>query len=133
MAHSKEYKGMERRRYLRLDRNSSFVFYLQKGSTQEIKESIINNISVNGFSFDTLEPINPGVNLECEIYQPLYCQKNIIVPISLLAKVIWTRKIEKENFVEGENKYRIEVEFSEIKKEDRQKIAKYVEERASEK
>ena len=77
--------------------------------------------------FDTEESIvEEGEGLEMEIYQPLKHDKTMVYSMSVLANVIWTKKIEKENFENGENKYQVGVEFLEIREQDRQRIIKYV-------
>jgi len=87
------------------------------------------NISAGGLMFETERNIfKESDELELEIYQPLSRDKTMIFSIPALAKVIWTRKIEKKHFEKGENKYRIGIGFLEIEAEHRQKIAKYVKE-----
>ena len=77
--------------------------------------------------FDTEESIvEEGKGLEMEIYQPLKPDKTLVYSMSVLANVIWIKKIEKEHFKNGENKYQVGVEFLEIREQDRQRIIKYV-------
>ena len=52
----------------------------------------------------------------------------MIFSIPIWLKVIWIQKIEKEKFEEGENRYRVGIEFSEIREEDRQRVAKFISE-----
>ena len=77
---------------------------------------------------ETETDILQGAELELELYQPLKRSKTVILSVPLVAKVVWTRKLEKKNFEQGENKYRIGIEFLKIKQQDRQKIVKYIEE-----
>lgn len=79
--------------------------------------------------FEIERDIPQDSGLELEIYQPVGRYKRMIFSIPVLAKVIWIRQIEKDNFEAGENKYKIGIEFSEIKEEDRQRITKYLEEK----
>ena len=76
--------------------------------------------------FDTDRDIPAGSELELEIYQPSDSGKNIIFSVHVIAKVTWTKDIEKDAFEEGENRYQVGVEFSEIKEEDRQRIVNFV-------
>lgn len=123
-----KYKGIERRKHTRLDKNRGIVFYrLQGRNNERMLESFINNISVNGLSFGTFEPIKAGDNLECEIYQLIDCQKNIIISICVFTKVIWVNRKEKISKARGGDKYQIGAEFVEIEKEDRDRIIEYVE------
>ncbi|MBU2540698.1 MAG: PilZ domain-containing protein [Candidatus Omnitrophica bacterium] len=93
------------------DKNSGFIFYrLQNSNNEELKESIINNISVNGLSFKTPEPITPGVILECEIYKPRGDKKDIIVSICAQAKVVNVKKIGYSDEF-ANNRYRVELKF----------------------
>jgi len=70
------------------------IFYrFRNKNTSEAKESFIKNIRGNRLIFDTHEAIDPGIDLECEIYQRTKPKKNIIMPVSVLAKVIWVKRI----------------------------------------
>ena len=106
-----KYKGVERKRYPHLGAKRGFIFYRsQNKNPAEIKESLINDITANKLSFDTPDLVKSGVNLECEIYQPLDQRRNIIVPISILAKVVWSREIANSDDF-GSNKYSIVLRF----------------------
>ena len=90
-------------------------------------KAFTKNIGAGGLMFETERNIIEKDNkLEMEIYQPLKSDKTIVYSMSVLANVIWTKKIEKENFENGENKYQVGVEFLEIREQDRQRIIKYV-------
>jgi len=108
------YKGVEKRQSPRLEKVNNFIFYklqeLTGRETQEVKESYINNISGSGLCCDTLEPINSSITLEGEIYQPLDNQRNIIIPIFIVGKVIWVKKIDNGGEF-GSNKYRLGLKF----------------------
>ena len=122
--------GLERRGFPRLKENIFLFYRLHLSSSDEFK-AVIYNISGGGLMFETERDIPPGTKLLLEIYQPIKQSKNMILSVSVLAKIIWQRKIEKDDFEKGENKYKVGVEFTEIKEEDRQRIAKYVEEQIS--
>ncbi len=94
------------------DKHSGFLSYrLQNSNNEELKESIINNISVNELSFETPESVSRGNILECEIYQRRSYQKDIIVPIVTIAKVIRINKIGNNRGESGSNRYRVELKF----------------------
>ena len=83
--------------------------------------------------FETEREVLSEDELKLEIYQPITSSKNVIFSIAVWTKVIWARKIEKDNLEEGENKYRVGIEFTKIEEEDKQRIANYVEECALQK
>ena len=122
-------QDLERRRFRRLKANIFIIGNLGSGS-DELKV-VTKNISGGGLMFETEKDISQDTTLDLEIYQPIDCRKSTIFSIPVLARVVWIREIEKNNFEDGENKYRVGIEFSEIKEEDRQKIIKYVEENKS--
>lgn len=76
--------------------------------------------------FETERDIPAGSELELEIYQPSNSGKKIIFSVYAVAKIVWAKEIEKDSFKDGENKYQIGVEFSEIKEEDKQRIVNFV-------
>ena len=117
---------LERRRYLRLKDNILIFGNLMSSPLGKFK-AFTNDISAGGLMFESERGISKERELELEIYQPTDRHKYMLFSITVLAKIIWIRKIAKENFDPGENKYRIGMEFSKIKDEDRQRIAKYVE------
>ncbi|MFH1519632.1 MAG: PilZ domain-containing protein [Candidatus Omnitrophota bacterium] len=119
-----KFVSFERRKFLRLEKNLFITYCLESNTSDKVK-AIAKNISGGGLMFETERDIPPGSKLELEIHQPIKHSKDIIFSIATLARVIWSRNIKKESFEQGENKYRIGVEFLEIKKEDRQKIASY--------
>lgn len=123
--------NLKRRGYHRLKENI-FIFCRQSsGSWGEFK-AITSDIGGGGLMFETERDISAGEALELEIYQPDDCQENTIVSIPVLAKIAWKKQIEKENFQQGENRYRIGIEFLEIEEGDRKMIAQYVKEKTSE-
>lgn len=122
----------ERRRSPRLKENF-FIFGKLRSTLVEEFKAITQNINAGGLMFETERDILKDSKLELEIYLPLAGDKRIIFSIPVMAKIIWARKIEKDNFEEGENKYRIGIEFLELKEEDRERIAKYVKEGIQEK
>lgn len=107
-----------------IDKNRGFVFYrLVNRNTEEIKESIIDDISVKGITFSTPQPINPRAILECEIYRPIGYRKNVISSFFVLAKVVWMKEIDNSGEF-GSNKYRVGLRFIKISARNREKIAK---------
>lgn len=123
-----KYPGLEKRKFPRLKDSIFILGKLRSSPTEEFK-AFTEDISAGGLMFGNERDISEEEQLELEIYQPMNCDKRKILSIPVLAKVIWIRQIEKDNFEAGENKYKIGIEFSETKEEDRQRIAKYIEER----
>lgn len=126
-----KFPDLERRKFSRF-RDNIFIFGNLRSSPTEKFKAFTEDISAGGLMFETERDVPKMSELELEIYQPLDCEKRVIFSISLLAKVKWTRIIEKDNFQQGENKHRVGIEFSELKEEDRKIIAKYVERKISE-
>lgn len=120
----------EKRKYHRL-KDNVFIFGDLTSSPSEEFKAFTEDISAGGLMFKTERDILKDTRLSLEIYQPRDGRKSMIFSIPVLARVAWIREIEKDNFEDGENKYRVGIEFSEIKEEDRQKIIKYVEENKS--
>lgn len=117
---------LEKRRFPRLEDNI-FVFSDSGFSPPGEFKALTRNISAGGLMLETEKEIPIEKELKFEIYQPTKNSKDVIFSLPVLAKVSWIKKIEKDKFEEGENRYRVGIEFSEIKEEDRQKITKYVE------
>ena len=122
--------NLERRRFPRL-KDNIFIFGNLRSSPAEEFKAIAEDISAGGLMFQTEGNIFEENELQLEVYQPINRDKIIIFSVPILAKVKWTTKIEKNNFEDGENKYRVGIEFSKIEEEDRQKIINYVEENKS--
>ncbi len=118
---------LERRKFSRLKEDIFILCSLPLSSFDEFK-AITGDIGAGGLMFETEREILAEVELKLEIYQPITNSKDVIFSIPVWAKVIWTGKLGNKKFEKGENKYRIGVEFSAIKDEDRQRIADYVEE-----
>lgn len=116
----------ERRRFPRL-KEDIFIFGKLRASPSEEFRAITQDISAGGLMFETERNISQESELEVEIYQPRDSDKRVIFSISVRPKVIWIQKIAKEKFEPGENRYRVGIEFSEIKEEDRKIVAKYIE------
>ncbi|MBI5555838.1 MAG: PilZ domain-containing protein [Elusimicrobia bacterium] len=116
----------EKRKFPRLTDNIFIRGNLNSNPVTEFK-AFTENMGVGGLMFETEREIARDNELELEIYQPVNLHKNIIFSISLLAKVVWIKEFNKENFEPGENKYRIGMEFTEIKEEDRKRIIKHLE------
>lgn len=127
----------ERRKFTRLEDNIFFFGNLSSDSINLMPDSIggfktfTRNICAGGLMFEMDNNIiKESDKLELEIYQPINRDKTMIFSIPVLAKVIWTKKIEKEHFKNGENKYQIGIGFLEIEEEHEQKIAEYIKESA---
>jgi len=125
--------NLERRSFPRIEDNI-FIFInfsfpsnnLSITSTRRIK-TFTKNIGVGGLMFETEESIDEeGEGLEIEICQPLNPDKTLIYCIPTFSKVIWTEKIAKEHFENGENKFKVGMAFLKIREQDRQKIVKYI-------
>lgn len=123
-----KFSSLERRRFPRLSKNIFIRCRSKSHSSNEFK-AIAENISGGGLMFETDRYIPTQTELGLEIYQPMICSESVILSISVLAKVIWTREKGVKYFEEGENTHRVGVEFLEIREDDRRKIAKYVEEK----
>lgn len=125
-----KFLGLERRKITRF-KDKVFIFgNLRQNSAEELK-AFSEDISAGGLMFETEKDISGQSKLELEMYQPMDYGKRMIFSIPILAKVSWVRRIEKKIFEQGENKYRVGIEFLEIKEEDRKIIATYVERKAS--
>mgnify|MGYP001609091314 CR=1 FL=1 len=122
-----KFLSCERREFPRLDENIFLLYHLRSDVSGEYNKGFATNISGGGLMFEAESNILPGSKLRLEIYQPLKHSKTVILAIPSLAKVVWARNIEKENFEQGENKYQIGIEFLKIQEQDREKIIKYVE------
>lgn len=120
------YPNLERRRFSRL-KDNIFIFGNLRLSPIEEFKALTKDISAGGLMLETERDISEESELELQIYQPMDSDKRVIFSILVLTKVKWIRQIEKDNFEQGENKYRVGIEFLELKEEDRERIAKYVE------
>lgn len=116
----------ERRKYPRLKDNVFIFGNLTSSSTEEFKV-ITRDISAGGLMFELERDIPKESELELEIYQPGNRDKTIFFSIHSLARVAWIKRLEG-NLEQGENKYRMGIEFLEIKQEDRQRVAKFISE-----
>lgn len=119
--------GSEMRKYHRL-KDNVFIFGNLTSNPNEEFKAFTRDISAGGLMFETEKDIPQDMRLDLEIYQPSDRRKTMVFSIPVLARVVWTRGIEKDNLEEGENKYRIGIEFLEIKEEDRQRVAKFINE-----
>jgi c-di-GMP-binding flagellar brake protein YcgR len=118
-------QDLEKRKFPRLKDNIFILGVLKANHAAEFK-AFTRDISGGGLMFETDRDIPAGSELELEIYQPSDSGKNIIFSVHVAAKAAWTKEIKKDAFEEGENRYQVGVEFSEIKKEDRQRIVNFV-------
>jgi hypothetical protein len=114
----------ERRSFSRLWDN----IFISYGVRSRVFKAITQNISGSGLMFETDRKVTVGSGLDIDIYQPSNYFKTLIFIIPVKTKVIWRERI-KYGFLEtGENKYRVGVNFEDIKDHDRSKITKYVDE-----
>lgn len=121
------FPNLERRKSPRLKENIFILGNLRSSPTEEFK-AIIKDISIGGLMFELERDIPKESKLELEIYQPGNRDKTIFFSIHSLARVAWIKRLERENLEQGENKYRMGIEFLEIKQEDRQRVAKFISE-----
>lgn len=122
-----KFLNSERRRFPRLKDNIFIFGKLSSTSSGEFK-AVTRNISAGGLLFETDRNIPKKSKLEMEIYQPLDRDKRVIFSIPVWLKVSWVKKIVKEKFEQGENRYRIGLEFLKIKDDDRERITKFISE-----
>lgn len=127
-----KFPDLEGRKYTRF-KDKVFIFGSLKSSPIEEIKAIAENISAGGLMFEIEREIRERSELELEIYQPMDRDKRVIFSIPALAMVKWSQKIEKNDFEQGENKYRVGIEFLEIEEGGRKIIAGYVEKGRSEK
>jgi c-di-GMP-binding flagellar brake protein YcgR len=121
------YPDLERRNFPRL-KDNIFIFGNLMSTPSKGFKAFTKDIGAGGLMFETERYISLSDKFELEIYLPLNRSKCMILSLPVLAKALWRKKIKKEKFEEGENKYVVGIEFLEIKEEDSGKIAKYVEE-----
>ncbi len=122
-----KFPDLERRKIPRL-RDNIFICGCASSNPIEEFKAITNDISAGGLMFELERDITPESKLELEIYQPGNRDKIIFFSIHCLARVAWIKRLERENLEQGENKYRMGIEFLEIKQEDRQRVAKFISE-----
>ncbi|MBI1810423.1 MAG: PilZ domain-containing protein [Nitrospirae bacterium] len=118
-------QDLEKRKFQRL-KDNIFILGAVKATHADEFKAFTRDISGGGLMFETERDIPAGSELELEIYQPSNSRKKIIFSVYAVAKIVWAREIEKDSFKDGENKYQIGVEFSEIKEQDRQMIINFV-------
>lgn len=70
-----------------------------------------------------------ATTIEIEIYEPIDYKKQLIVSIPALAEVVWVNKIKESNRYQGSNRYNVGLKFARIKKEDQDKVVRYVKEK----
>lgn len=116
----------ERRKFPRSKDNIFILCNIISSPIEEFK-AITKDISGGGVMFETERNISKESKINMEICQPINRDKTMIFCIPALAKVVWVREIDKDNFESGENKYRVGTEFLEIKEEDKKRIADYIE------
>lgn len=116
---------MEKRKFPRLKENI-FILASYRAEQENSFKAFTRDISAGGLMFEIERHIPTGSELELEIYQPVNRFKTVIFSVHAVAKAAWSKRIEKDAFEEGENRYQVGVEFLEIKDEDRQRILNFV-------
>jgi c-di-GMP-binding flagellar brake protein YcgR len=112
---------IERRKYPRLEKGE-YVFY-QVEDNQRTELGITEDISAGGLRFETDKELFPSSIITLEIYESADIDKQLIFSMSVLAKVVWTRKMSLAE------KYEVGVKFMEIMKKDRNRIRKYIDQK----
>jgi c-di-GMP-binding flagellar brake protein YcgR len=105
----------ERRRYLRADFNVPLRYKNLRSVGESPVGSLTKDISEGGVRFKTSQFISLACRLVLEISLPTAPK-----PIKAISKVAWIRKIPTGDYYELGN------QFLEIAKEDRSRIAEYV-------
>ncbi|MBI4684547.1 MAG: PilZ domain-containing protein [Nitrospirae bacterium] len=129
----KKYLGTERRKFPRLKIFSPIFYRLKTGDSFRPLRAICQSIGGGGLMFETEKPLPIESRLYLEIYQPSAKYKDLIFSLSTQAKVIWVSPVRKlglallKSLSNGVNKYQIGVKFTEIEKEDKDRIIEYVE------
>lgn len=118
-------RKLERRRYPRFKDN---IFMFTSSNLQSIPKikACSKDVSGGGLAFETDRKISVGTKLRLEIYQPLNSNGTVILSILTVMKVVWRKKITKNNFEKGENEYKVGMKFIAIKERDRQRIIEYI-------
>jgi len=117
----RRYNGPERRKRARADEEIP-VLYEESG---EIKDSVTENISAAGFSFETEVFVQPSSILEVQINKPIDTGLNAVLPIHAKARTVWIRQSKT-------GKYRLGLEFIDINEQDRDEIGKNVQKKLRE-
>jgi hypothetical protein len=118
------YSGKDRRCHARV-KDHIFIFCYPQGNRPELIEAATRDVSAQGLSFDTDVLIHKDTEFFLEMYAPLDYYKRVLESITIKVRVAWQELLVLST---GANKWRIGLEFIAINKEDRGKIAKYVEE-----
>jgi c-di-GMP-binding flagellar brake protein YcgR len=116
---------LEKRKYSRL---KDFIFISCHFKEEPLKEfkAVTQNISGGGLMFECERRIAKGIDLGIDLYQPTNSFKTLIFVISIAAKVVWMQKIKHGFFELGANKYRMGIEFTNIKEKDKEIIMQYI-------
>jgi hypothetical protein len=82
--------------------------------------------------FETDTYLKPTSKLEVEAYVPAGRRGNVLVAVPLVARVVWTNEIAGVNRkAEGNNRYRVGMEFLDIEKEHCSIVADFVNRRSA--
>lgn len=123
-----KYSDSDKRKFLRVKENMLMSYSLDTDPYTEFK-AIVYDMNINGLRFATEMNIVPQTKLSLEVFQSFGRDKTMILSIPIKAETVWIRKIiKKKTCCEGENVYEVGIKITEIKGEDRCRIAKYVEE-----
>ncbi len=118
------YSGKDRRCYARV-KDHIFIFCYPEDAGQILIEATSRDVSAEGLCFDTDAFIHKDTEFFLEMYAPVDYYKRVLEAITIKVRVVWQELLV---LPQGSNKWRIGLEFIAINKEDRAKIAKYVEE-----
>ncbi|MEW6087806.1 MAG: PilZ domain-containing protein [bacterium] len=127
-AEQKKSVPIKKRESLRLKENIFICGRLNSNPTPTHTEfkAITGDISSNGLMFEFEKEIPLRSKLEVYIYQPISFDKKMLFFIPVFARTAWIKQIEKDNFEEGENRYKVGIEFLRIKDDDREKITRFI-------
>lgn len=123
--------NLERRKYHRL-KDEIFVSGKLNSNPSEVLKAFTENFSAGGLMLETEKAIPCHSELELELCQPRDETKRVIFSIPVTGRVVFSKRIAMENFGQGENQFRIGIEFLKIEEEDRKIIGDYVQRRKSE-
>lgn len=123
--------NLERRKYPRF-KDKIFVSGKLNSTPGEVLKAFTENFSAGGLMLETEKAALCHSELELELYQPRDETKRVIFSIPVTGRVVFSKKIATENFGQGENQFRIGIEFLKIEEEDRKIIVDYAQGRKSE-
>ena len=116
----KKYSGPERRKYHRLEEKLPLLY--QTTRQGDVKKTTTKNIGGGGLSFEAEIYVPPTATIEIQVNKPIDDGLKAILPIHANAKVVWIKHV-------GTGKYRLGLEFVDIKEKHRAEIIREVEEK----